>query len=261
MPDATPTAFLIDDDQAVRDAVGLLLQASGLAVETFASATDFLDAGVVQRPGCLVLDVRMPGLSGLDLQRQLQLKGDRIPIIFMTGHGDVPMAIRAMKAGAFDFIEKPFQGQTLLARIQEALALDARERGRQATGLEYARAAAAVQRIGVDIARAWAGFDVILTPTLAQPPALVGSLRNDADPAEDFAAQTRFTPWTSVYNLSGGPAISLPLHTAEVDGAVVPIGVMFGAAHGAEELLLSLAGQLEAAVGWEHPFLVSDPKG
>ncbi|MEI2781837.1 MAG: response regulator [Candidatus Competibacter sp.] len=138
MPDATPTVFLIDDDQAVRDAVGLLLQASGLAVETFASATDFLDAGVVQRPGCLVLDVRMPGLSGLDLQRQLQLKGDRIPIIFMTGHGDVPMAIRAMKAGAFDFIEKPFQGQTLLARIQEALALDARERGRQARRAEAA---------------------------------------------------------------------------------------------------------------------------
>lgn len=131
MPDATPTVFLIDDDQAVRDAVGLLLQASGLAVETFASATDFLDAGVVQRPGCLVLDVRMPGLSGLDLQRQLQLKGDRIPIIFMTGHGDVPMAIRAMKAGAFDFIEKPFQGGMLLERVREALQFDAWERCRQ----------------------------------------------------------------------------------------------------------------------------------
>ena len=132
MPDATPTVFLIDDDQAVRDAVGLLLQASGLAVETFASATDFLDAGVVQRPGCLVLDVRMPGLSGLDLQKELWAKGHRTPIIFMTGHGDVPMAIRAMKAGAFDFIEKPFQGQTLLARIREALAFDSRQRRRQA---------------------------------------------------------------------------------------------------------------------------------
>jgi len=132
MPEPAPTVFLIDDDQAVRDAVGLLIQASGIVVQTFASALDFLDAGAVRRPGCLVLDVRMPGLSGLDLQRQLQLQGHRIPIIFMTGHGDVPMAIRAMKAGAFDFIEKPFQGHVLLARIREALAFDARERARQA---------------------------------------------------------------------------------------------------------------------------------
>lgn len=134
----TPTVFLIDDDQAVRDAVGLLLQTGGLAVETFANATDFLEAGIVRRPGCLVLDVRMPGISGLDLQNKLRTQGHRIPIIFMTGHGDVPMAIRAMKAGAFDFIEKPFQGQTLLARVHEALALDARERCRQARRDEVA---------------------------------------------------------------------------------------------------------------------------
>ncbi len=133
-----PTVFLIDDDQAVRDAVALLLQTGGLAVETFASATDFLEAGVAQRPGCLVLDVRMPGLSGLDLQKQLRTGGYRTPIIFMTGHGDIPMAIRAMKAGAFDFIEKPFQGQALLARIQEALAFDVRERRRQAYRTEAA---------------------------------------------------------------------------------------------------------------------------
>lgn len=133
-----PTVFLIDDDQAVRDAVALLLQTGGLAVETFASATDFLEAGVAQRPGCLVLDVRMPGLSGLDLQKQLRTSGYRIPIIFMTGHGDIPMAIRAMKAGAFDFIEKPFQGQALLARIQEALAFDVRERRRQTYRTEAA---------------------------------------------------------------------------------------------------------------------------
>jgi FixJ family two-component response regulator len=138
MPEPAPTVFLIDDDQAVRDAVGLLIQTSGIAVQTFASALDFLDAGVVRRPGCLVLDVRMPGLSGLDLQRQLQLQDHRIPIIFMTGHGDVPMAIRAMKAGAFDFIEKPFQGHVLLARIGEALAFDARERARQARRAEAA---------------------------------------------------------------------------------------------------------------------------
>ncbi len=131
MNDATSTVFIIDDDTAVRDAVSLLLRTDGLAVATFASAAAFLESAAVQQPGCLVLDVRMPGMSGLDLQQQLQALGSRTPILFMTGHGDVPMAIRAMKAGAFDFIEKPFQGGTLLERVREALALDARQRGRQ----------------------------------------------------------------------------------------------------------------------------------
>jgi PAS domain S-box-containing protein len=140
MNEIAPTVFLIDDDQAVRDAVGLLLRATGLIVESFASATDFLkSADGIRRPGCLLLDVRMPGMSGLDLQKQLQEQGHHIPIIFMTGHGDIPMATRAMKAGAFDFIEKPFQGQTLLARVREALERDARELRRQAQRSEAAR--------------------------------------------------------------------------------------------------------------------------
>ncbi|MBK8537672.1 MAG: response regulator transcription factor [Candidatus Competibacteraceae bacterium] len=126
-----PTVFIIDDDPAVRDALGLLLRAGGLSVDTFASAAEFLAADAARQPGCVVLDVRMPGMSGLELQKQLQTQGNRIPIIFMTGHGDVPMAIRAMKAGAFDFIEKPFQGEMLRARIHEALELDSRERRRQ----------------------------------------------------------------------------------------------------------------------------------
>lgn len=126
------TVFIIDDDPAVRDAVGLLLRTSGLQVETFASAADFLSADAARRPGCIVLDVRMPGMSGLDLQKQLRTQGYRLPIIFMTGHGDVPMAIRAMKAGAFDFIEKPFQGEILRQRIEDALQVDNRERSRQA---------------------------------------------------------------------------------------------------------------------------------
>ncbi len=138
MNEIAPTVFLIDDDQAVRDAVGLLLRATGLNVESFASATDFLKSDGIHRPSCLLLDVRMPGMSGLDLQQQLQDQGHRIPIIFMTGHGDVPMATRAMKAGAFDFIEKPFQGQTLLARVREALERDARELRRQAQRSEAA---------------------------------------------------------------------------------------------------------------------------
>ena len=139
MNEIAPTVFLIDDDQAVRDAVGLLLRATGLIVESFASATDFLKSDGICRPSCLLLDVRMPGMSGLDLQKQLQEQGHHIPIIFMTGHGDIPMATRAMKAGAFDFIEKPFQGQVLLARIREALERDARELRRQAQRSEAAR--------------------------------------------------------------------------------------------------------------------------
>ncbi|MCP5159374.1 MAG: response regulator transcription factor [Gammaproteobacteria bacterium] len=129
---STPTVFLIDDDQAIRDAVGLLLRANGLAVESFASADDFLASNAIRWPSCLLLDVRMPGMSGLDLQKHLQARNQRIPIIFITGHGDVPMAIRAMKAGAFDFVEKPFQAEILLNRIREALVFDAHERCRQA---------------------------------------------------------------------------------------------------------------------------------
>jgi FixJ family two-component response regulator len=135
---ATPTVFIIDDDPAVRDAVSLLLRAGGLAATPFASAAAFLESTAVQQPGCLVLDVRMPGMSGLDLQKQLQARGCRTPIIFMTGHGDVPMAIRAMKAGAFDFIEKPFQGEILLKRVREALEHDARQRHLQARRAEAA---------------------------------------------------------------------------------------------------------------------------
>ena len=138
MNDATPTIFIVDDDPAVRDAISLLLKTDGLAVASFASAAAFLESAVIQQPGCLVLDVRMPGMSGLDLQKQLQARGCRLPILFMTGHGDVPMAIRAMKAGAFDFIEKPFQGETLLKRVREALAVDAQQRRRQAIRTEAA---------------------------------------------------------------------------------------------------------------------------
>lgn len=122
-----PTVFIIDDDPAVRDALSLLLRTDGLPVVAFASATAFLASSAVHQPGCLVLDVRMPGMSGLELQKQLQAQDCRTPILFMTGHGDVPMALRAMKAGAFDFIEKPFQGEMLLQRVREALAVDAHQ--------------------------------------------------------------------------------------------------------------------------------------
>lgn len=136
-----------------------------------------------------------------------------------------------------------------------------REQGRKVSGVDYAAALAAIQRLTIDVAAAWDRFDLILTPTLAEPPAAVGGLRNDDDPAADFDAQTRFTPWTSVYNLSGRPAISLPLHTAEVAGRRLPIGVMLGGRFGADDLLLTVAAQLEAAVGWQHPFLTRPPEG
>ena len=150
---AAPTVFVIDDDQAVRDAISLLLRADDLAVATFASAAAFLESAAVQQPGCLVLDVRMPGMSGLDLQKQLRARGCRIPILFMTGQGDVPMAIRALKAGAFDFMEKPFQGETLLERVREALALDTRQRARQA------RRAEAAARLALLSPREWEVLD------------------------------------------------------------------------------------------------------
>jgi amidase len=129
-----------------------------------------------------------------------------------------------------------------------------REAGRSVSGLAYAEAVAVMQALGREVAAAWDGFDVVLTPTLAQPPAPLGGLRDDADPAGDFDAQSAFTPWTSIYNLTGAPAISLPLHWARLapgsDGALVPVGVMLGARLGAEETLLAVAGQLERAVPW-----------
>jgi FixJ family two-component response regulator len=125
------TVFVIDDDPAVRESLQWLIESVGLSVETYSNAQEFLDAFDRDRPGCLVLDVRMPGISGLDLQDQLASQQVRIPVIIITGHADVPMAVRAMKAGVVDFIEKPFSDELLLDRIRAALELDARIRVNQ----------------------------------------------------------------------------------------------------------------------------------
>jgi len=125
---ARPTVFIVDDDTAVRDALKFLLRSVGHPVETFSSAQDFLTAYRDDRPGCLVLDIRMPGMSGLELQEKLVEKRSILPIIFITGHGDVPMAVEAMQAGAMDFIQKPFRDQDLLDRINQALEKDANNR-------------------------------------------------------------------------------------------------------------------------------------
>ncbi len=117
-----PTVFVVDDDKAVRRFLSGLIASIGLKVETFASAQELLDADEPNQPGCLLLDIRMPGMSGLELQRELALRNIRIPIIILTGHGDVQVAVHAMKEGAMDFIEKPFNNELLLDRIQKAVA-------------------------------------------------------------------------------------------------------------------------------------------
>jgi FixJ family two-component response regulator len=116
-----PVVFVVDDDAAARDAIESLLQSVGLPVETFGSASEFLQRGVSDRPCCLVLDVRLPGMSGIELQRSLISNGANIPIIFITGHGDIPMSVEAMKAGAMEFLTKPFRGQELLDAIHNAI--------------------------------------------------------------------------------------------------------------------------------------------
>lgn len=116
-----PIVHIIDDDMSVRKSLRWLIESVDLEVGCYESANTFLDAFQSGRPGCLILDVRMPGLSGLDLQESMVTKNMTIPIIIVTGHADVPMAIRAMKNGAFDFIEKPYNDQYLLDRVQEAI--------------------------------------------------------------------------------------------------------------------------------------------
>ncbi|MGB5179870.1 MAG: response regulator [Gammaproteobacteria bacterium] len=123
------TVFLVDDDDAVRDALELLLDSVGISTESYSSATAFLDHYDPDRPGCLVLDIRMPAMSGMELQAALAGKGVNIPIIFLSGHGNVPMSAKAFRSGAVDFLEKPFDENVLLERIHEAIRLDRANRG------------------------------------------------------------------------------------------------------------------------------------
>jgi RNA polymerase sigma factor (sigma-70 family) len=124
--------FVIDDDPSIREAIKSLIKSVGVRVETFGSAKEFLGSRRPDSPACLVLDVRMPGLSGLDLQRELAEANIRIPIIFITGHGDIPMSVRAMKAGAVEFLTKPFRDQDLLDAIAQAIDRDREARQQQA---------------------------------------------------------------------------------------------------------------------------------
>jgi FixJ family two-component response regulator len=122
--DADAVVFVVDDDSSIREAIKSLISLVGLRVETFGSAQEFLQSKRPDLPGCVVLDVELPGLSGFDLQRELAAHGIKLPIIFITGYGDIPMSVRAMKAGALEFLTKPFRDQDLLNAIQQAIERD-----------------------------------------------------------------------------------------------------------------------------------------
>ena len=137
-----PLVLVVDDDSGVRNAMRALLKSVGLNAALYPSAQEFLTTFDSDQPGCLVLDIRMPGMSGMELQQELNLRGAVIPVIFMSGHADIPMAVEAMQHGAFDFLQKPFRDQDLLDRIQRAIAKDTErrlalgERSRIKTNLE-----------------------------------------------------------------------------------------------------------------------------
>ena len=124
MKERSPVVYIVDDDEAVRNSLRLLLKSVGLVPAPLTSAREFLEKYDPAQPGCVVLDVRMPEMSGLELQELLNTEGAIIPVVFITGHGDVPMAVEAMQAGAFDFLQKPFRDQDLIDRIQRALEKD-----------------------------------------------------------------------------------------------------------------------------------------
>jgi FixJ family two-component response regulator len=132
MPEPDATVFVVDDDASIRESLGSLIRSVGLKVETFASAREFLARPPADVPGCLVLDVRLPGLSGLDLQSRMAEINREIPIVFITGHGDVPTSVRAMKAGAVEFLTKPFHDRDLLDAIAQAIERHRTARRRQA---------------------------------------------------------------------------------------------------------------------------------
>ncbi len=152
-----PTVFIVDDDPAIRFAMQALMDSVNVEHEIFASGDEFLENVDEHRAGCLVLDIRMPGLGGLELQEELLKRGSTLPIIFITGHGDVPMAVEAMQKGAVDFIQKPFRDQDLLDRIREALKTDQERREEQQKHTEVA------QRLARLTNREREVFDLVVT--------------------------------------------------------------------------------------------------
>jgi FixJ family two-component response regulator len=148
-----PTVFVVDDDPGIRDSVTWLFQSVGLRVETYGSAQEFLDTYVTSRPGCLILDVRLPGMGGLDLLEALRHRGATLPVIVVTAFGEVHSAVRAMKGGAIDVMEKPTRDQVLLDRVQQALDLDRRTRATLATRSEAAARYARLTKRELEVLR------------------------------------------------------------------------------------------------------------
>jgi FixJ family two-component response regulator len=148
-----PTVFVVDDDPGIRDSVTWLFQSVGLPVETYGSAQEFLDRYVPSRPGCLILDVRLPGMGGLDLLEALRRRGATLPVIVVTAFGEVHSAVRAMKSGAIDVMEKPTRDQVLLDRVQQALDLDRRTRVSLASRAEAAARYARLSKREVEVLR------------------------------------------------------------------------------------------------------------
>jgi RNA polymerase sigma factor (sigma-70 family) len=173
MTEAETTVFVVDDDVAMRRSLENLVRSVGLRVEAFASAQEFLSSKREDVPGCLVLDVRLPGLSGLDLQKRLADVDIEIPIIFITGHGDIPMTVQAMKAGAVEFLPKPFRDQDLLDAIQQALERDRKSRE---------------QREEVEVLRS--RFDLLTPREREVMPLLVAGLLNKQIAAELGSSET-----------------------------------------------------------------------
>jgi len=167
-----PIVYVVDDDASVRVALDSLVRSVGFRVQTFATAQDFLQRKPVKAPGCLVLDVQMPGLNGLDLQRELLHADIHIPVIFVTGHADIPMSVRAMKAGAVEFLTKPFDDQDLLNAIQQAVECDrAAQRGRKDQESEL-EAAARIQQGLMAVTTPQPSFAMVSGKT--QPCAAIG---------------------------------------------------------------------------------------
>jgi two-component system response regulator FixJ len=148
-----PTVFVVDDDPGIRDSVTWLFQSVGLRVETYGSAQEFLETYVTTRPGCLILDVRLPGMGGLDLLDALRRRGATLPVIVVTAFGEVHSAVRAMKGGAIDVMEKPTRDQVLLDRVQQALDLDRRKRASLASRSEAAARYARLSKREVEVLR------------------------------------------------------------------------------------------------------------
>ena len=148
---STPTVFIVDDDQAVRDAIRWLMEQVKLKVQVFASADEFLANYVPGTRGCIILDIRMPGMSGLELQERLKAAKALIPIIIITGHGDVPIAVRAMKGGAIEFLQKPFNDQLLLDTVQSALSQYAEIWDREARRQECNRSLSTLTKREMDV--------------------------------------------------------------------------------------------------------------